>query len=339
LRSYLAEKLNCDPMRITKKFTGACCLGRRAYHLRDRPPASQGEVDVASLELQHLEQRFRLRVEHEQSGLPMPPRHELLAAHPPSAPANVSSIPTLLASLNGGASMPGGAILPNPWVPTSAPPPATSQASLALAPGALPFVAGNLLNFGLPNASFSALANSALPIAASQLLLQASNERYERGVYSCDFFCYDTFILMMLSIWFFLQDTSQRCSFSHSRSHASVEQPRCVFGLGPGSCQVESATSTTAADEHRDGSSTLNGAVVVSTWPHKLIQCHPTSTTCNSSKCLWNIANIESCRCSFDVSSCPTTRCKSSNIIEPSFNPSSSYKARTSSSNKDRRHA
>ena len=29
LRSYLAERLNCDPMRITKKFAGAGQLGKR----------------------------------------------------------------------------------------------------------------------------------------------------------------------------------------------------------------------------------------------------------------------------------------------------------------------
>ena len=28
LRSYLSEKLNCDPMRITKKFTGDACIGK-----------------------------------------------------------------------------------------------------------------------------------------------------------------------------------------------------------------------------------------------------------------------------------------------------------------------
>ena len=36
LRSYLADKLNCDPMRITKKFAGASCLGKRLYHLCER---------------------------------------------------------------------------------------------------------------------------------------------------------------------------------------------------------------------------------------------------------------------------------------------------------------
>lgn len=36
LRSYLADTLNCDPMRITKKFAGASLLGKRAYHFTDR---------------------------------------------------------------------------------------------------------------------------------------------------------------------------------------------------------------------------------------------------------------------------------------------------------------
>ncbi len=31
LRVYLSDKLNCDPMRITKKFTGQDCLGKRVY--------------------------------------------------------------------------------------------------------------------------------------------------------------------------------------------------------------------------------------------------------------------------------------------------------------------
>jgi hypothetical protein len=37
LRSYLADKLNCDPMRITKKYAANSCLGKkRAYHLCPR---------------------------------------------------------------------------------------------------------------------------------------------------------------------------------------------------------------------------------------------------------------------------------------------------------------
>lgn len=84
LRSYLADKLNCDPMRITKKFTGACCLGRRVYHLRDRPQATHAEVALAQAELSHLEQRFRLRVEHDHSGLQLGRRPGILLAQPPN---------------------------------------------------------------------------------------------------------------------------------------------------------------------------------------------------------------------------------------------------------------
>lgn len=63
-------------MRITKKFTGACCLGRRVYHLRDRPRASAAEVELAKVELNHLEQRFRMRIEQEKSGVPFTRGHE-----------------------------------------------------------------------------------------------------------------------------------------------------------------------------------------------------------------------------------------------------------------------
>ncbi len=76
-------------MRITKKFTGACCLGRRVYHLRDRPRATPAELEMARIERDHLEQRFRMRIEHEQSGLPLSRRLDMLVAQPPS---NVSSL-------------------------------------------------------------------------------------------------------------------------------------------------------------------------------------------------------------------------------------------------------
>ena len=34
LRTYLSEKLQCDPMRITKKFTGEACIGKTCQQLR-----------------------------------------------------------------------------------------------------------------------------------------------------------------------------------------------------------------------------------------------------------------------------------------------------------------
>jgi hypothetical protein len=62
LRSYIADKLNCDPMRVTKKYAGAACLGRRVCHFRDQVHPTIAEIQLAKLELDHLEQRFRLRV-------------------------------------------------------------------------------------------------------------------------------------------------------------------------------------------------------------------------------------------------------------------------------------
>jgi hypothetical protein len=71
LRSYLADKLNCDPMRITKKYAANSCLGKkRAYHLCP----SEHDVQNAKAELARLEQRFRLRIEHNKTGIPLAPQ-------------------------------------------------------------------------------------------------------------------------------------------------------------------------------------------------------------------------------------------------------------------------
>ena len=72
LRSYLAEKLQCDPMRITKKFAGASCLGKRIHHLCESPQFSRQEIEIAKVEIERLEERFRLRLEHG-VGVPLPP--------------------------------------------------------------------------------------------------------------------------------------------------------------------------------------------------------------------------------------------------------------------------
>ena len=92
LRSYLADKLNCDPMRITKKFTGACCLGRRVYNSRDRPQASHAETEMAKAEMDHLEKRFRMRVENDQSGVPLARRQEMLLAERPTGVSTLHPI-------------------------------------------------------------------------------------------------------------------------------------------------------------------------------------------------------------------------------------------------------
>jgi len=63
LRAYLADKLNCDPMRITKKFTGSDCLGKRVYQPRNLSGISPEEIQQARQDLEHLEKRFLLRLQ------------------------------------------------------------------------------------------------------------------------------------------------------------------------------------------------------------------------------------------------------------------------------------
>jgi hypothetical protein len=49
LRTYLSEKLQCDPMRITKKFTGDACIGKRVFHPAVRSPSNASAIDKAQV--------------------------------------------------------------------------------------------------------------------------------------------------------------------------------------------------------------------------------------------------------------------------------------------------
>lgn len=49
LRSYLSEKLHCDPMRITKKFTGDSCIGKRVFHPVVRCSSNAAAIDKAQV--------------------------------------------------------------------------------------------------------------------------------------------------------------------------------------------------------------------------------------------------------------------------------------------------
>ena len=49
LRSYLSEKLQCDPMRITKKFTGDACIGKRVFHPAVRSIGNASAIDKAQV--------------------------------------------------------------------------------------------------------------------------------------------------------------------------------------------------------------------------------------------------------------------------------------------------
>ena len=63
LRSYLSEKLNCDPMRITKKFTGSASIGKRIFHPCERTPATADSLARAHRELKELEDAWLARLE------------------------------------------------------------------------------------------------------------------------------------------------------------------------------------------------------------------------------------------------------------------------------------
>jgi len=49
LRTYLSDKLNCDPMRITKKFTGDSCIGKRVFHPAVRCGNNSAVIDKAQV--------------------------------------------------------------------------------------------------------------------------------------------------------------------------------------------------------------------------------------------------------------------------------------------------
>jgi len=59
LRASLAEKLSCDPTRITQKYTGGNFQGNKTC---DRPKFSPHDVDKAKIEIARLERRFHLRL-------------------------------------------------------------------------------------------------------------------------------------------------------------------------------------------------------------------------------------------------------------------------------------
>ena len=49
LRTFLSEKLKCDPMRITKKFTGDACIGKRVFHPAVRTAHNSATIDTAQV--------------------------------------------------------------------------------------------------------------------------------------------------------------------------------------------------------------------------------------------------------------------------------------------------
>ncbi|CAM9156221.1 unnamed protein product [Phaeothamnion confervicola] len=74
LRSYLSEKLHSDPMRITKKFAGASCIGKRVFQQCERSPANLALMRRSETELAEIEARFLRRLGHQKPRKAVSPR-------------------------------------------------------------------------------------------------------------------------------------------------------------------------------------------------------------------------------------------------------------------------
>jgi len=64
LRTFLSKLLNCDPMRISKKFVGSNCIGKQVFRRRtaDINRLTPEQIQQSRVELSELERRFLERV-------------------------------------------------------------------------------------------------------------------------------------------------------------------------------------------------------------------------------------------------------------------------------------
>lgn len=64
LRTFLSKLLNCDPMRISKKFVGGNCIGKQVFRRRsaDVNNLTHDEIEQTRFELSELERKFLDRV-------------------------------------------------------------------------------------------------------------------------------------------------------------------------------------------------------------------------------------------------------------------------------------
>ncbi|KAJ1420808.1 hypothetical protein B484DRAFT_332962, partial [Ochromonadaceae sp. CCMP2298] len=62
LRTYLSDKLRCDPMRITKKFAGASCIGKQVFTPCEDYNLSFEAIQENEYELQRMEKLFLMRI-------------------------------------------------------------------------------------------------------------------------------------------------------------------------------------------------------------------------------------------------------------------------------------
>jgi hypothetical protein len=64
LRTFLSKLLNCDPMRISKKFVGGNCIGKQVFRRRqqDLERLTVDQMERSRRELAELERKFLERV-------------------------------------------------------------------------------------------------------------------------------------------------------------------------------------------------------------------------------------------------------------------------------------
>ena len=64
LRTFLSKLLNCDPMRISKKFVGGNCIGKQVFRRRqaDIDKLTPEQIEESRRTLSELERRFLERV-------------------------------------------------------------------------------------------------------------------------------------------------------------------------------------------------------------------------------------------------------------------------------------
>jgi hypothetical protein len=100
LRTFLSKLLNCDPMRISKKFVGSNCIGKQVFRRRtaDINRLTAEQIQQSRTELSELERRFLERVAQTNrvktsgvgNGAPTPPITEKIEEEedntPPSPP-------------------------------------------------------------------------------------------------------------------------------------------------------------------------------------------------------------------------------------------------------------
>ena len=69
LRTFLSKLLNCDPMRISKKFVGSNCIGKQVFRRRGAEVNNMTDADVSRTrsELGELERKFLARVAQNKS--------------------------------------------------------------------------------------------------------------------------------------------------------------------------------------------------------------------------------------------------------------------------------